>query len=118
MKFIADFHIHSHYSRATTKQLTPENLDYWSRLKGIQVIGTGDCVHPGWLKELKEKLEPVGDTELFRLKPELQVPAVSASRFSQVPLRFQLTAEISSIYKKRVRVRKVHNCSKGEFQGE
>jgi len=57
MKFIGDFHIHSHYSRATSKRLTPEYLNYWAQVKGIKVIGTGDFTHPGWLKELKEKLQ-------------------------------------------------------------
>ena len=58
MKYIADFHIHSHYSRATSEQLVPEYLDYWARLKGITVVGTGDFTHPGLTKERKEKLEP------------------------------------------------------------
>ena len=106
--FIADFHIHSHYSRATTPQLTPENLDYWSRLKGLQVMGTGDCVHPRWLDELRAKLEPAGGG-LYRLKPDHQLPAVSTTRLVDESLRFLLTTEISSIYKKNGRVRKVHN---------
>ena len=53
MKFIADLHIHSHFSRATSKQLNLENLFLWAQIKGIQIIGTGDCFHPGWLDELK-----------------------------------------------------------------
>ena len=69
MKFIGDFHIHSHYSIATSKDLTPEYLDYWAKLKGINIIGTGDCIHPGWLNELKKKLEPA-ENGLFRLKKE------------------------------------------------
>ena len=56
MKFIADLHIHSHFSMATSKKLTPEHLDYWAKLKGIKVVGTGDFSHPGWTAELKEKL--------------------------------------------------------------
>jgi PHP family Zn ribbon phosphoesterase len=68
MRFIADIHIHSHLSRATSKQLAPEFLDLWARLKGICVIGTGDFTHPGWLEELQEKLEPA-EEGLFRLKP-------------------------------------------------
>ncbi len=54
MKFIADFHIHSHFSIATSKNLIPEELDRWAQKKGITVVGTGDFSHPGWLKELKE----------------------------------------------------------------
>ena len=56
MKLIADFHIHSKYSRACSKDLTPENLAVWADKKGINILGTGDCLHPKWLAELKEKL--------------------------------------------------------------
>ncbi len=57
MNFIADFHIHSRYSRATSKDCRPEKLDFGARTKGIDVVGTGDFTHPEWRKELKEKLE-------------------------------------------------------------
>ena len=67
MKFFADFHIHSHFSIATSKQLVPEHLDAWARIKGISVIGTGDITHPEWLKELEEKLLPA-EAGLYRLK--------------------------------------------------
>ncbi len=109
MKFIGDFHIHSHYSRATSKNLTPEYLDYWARIKGINIVGTGDFTHPGWLKELKEKLEPA-ESGLFKLKEEFKInnqlinPEKRNSR-----VRFLLTSEISNIYKKTGKVRKVHN---------
>jgi uncharacterized protein (TIGR00375 family) len=104
MKFIADLHIHSHHSLATSRELCPEYLDYWARLKGIRLVGTGDFTHPGWTKELKEKLEPA-EEGLFRLKREYRkdVPVDSQEA------RFLLTAEISCIYKKEGRVRKVHN---------
>ena len=62
MNFIADFHIHSHYSIATSKNLIPEYLELWAKIKGINVIGTGDCIHPGWYQELKEKFEPAFPT--------------------------------------------------------
>ena len=109
MKFIADFHIHSHYSIATSKILVPEYLDYWAQIKGIKVVGTGDFTHPGWTQELKEKLEPA-EPGLFKLKNKirktmpLQVPASCENE-----PRFLLTSEISSIYKKYNKVRKVHN---------
>ena len=106
MYFIADFHIHSHYSIATSKNLIPEYLDYWARLKGIGVIGCGDFTHPGWLKELEEKLKPA-EPGLFRLKREYIHQQASA--FPGMDPRFLLTGEISSIYKKDNRVRKVHN---------
>jgi len=109
MKFIADLHIHSHYSIATSKQLTPEYLDYWGRIKGIKVIGTGDFTHPGWIQELREKLEPA-DQGLFRLKDDFRIRTdldIPAAEENEV--RFMLTAEISNIYKKNERTRKVHN---------
>jgi len=109
MKFIADFHIHSHYSIATSKKLIPEFLDYWAALKGIEVIGSGDFTHPGWIKELKQKLEPA-EPGLFTLKKEFSIKR--PFRNSQIgghKTRFMLTAEISNIYKKGGKVRKVHN---------
>ena len=56
--YIADLHIHSKYSRATSKELEPEQLDLWARRKGIGLLGTGDFTHPAWRAELKEKLAP------------------------------------------------------------
>jgi len=52
MKFIADFHIHSKYSRATSSTMDLKNLDKWAKIKGIKVLGTGDFTHPGWFKSL------------------------------------------------------------------
>lgn len=110
MRYISDFHIHSHYSRATSKHLTPEHLHYWARIKGINVVGTGDCIHPGWLDELREKFE-MADNGLYRLKKSAHLP-LSEQPFQlsmDTPVYFMLTTEISSIYKKNGKVRKVHN---------
>ncbi len=96
MKFIGDFHIHSHYSRATSKNLTPEYLEYWAKLKGIKVVGTGDFTHPGWTKELKEKLIPA-EQGLFKLKDKYKL---KTNINSDNEVRFLLTSEISNIYKK------------------
>ncbi len=104
MRFIADLHIHSHYSRATSKLLVPEYLDYQAGIKGIKVVATGDFTHPGWLAELKEKLEPEGNG-LFRLKKAFRRDPLAGENET----RFILTAEISSIYKRGDKVRKVHN---------
>jgi len=71
MRFIADLHIHSHFSRATSKSLVPEDLFVWAQKKGITVIGTGDFTHAGWLSELQEKLQPA-ENGLYQLKSELQ----------------------------------------------
>jgi DNA helicase II / ATP-dependent DNA helicase PcrA len=109
MRFYADLHIHSHYSRATSKDLNLENLYVWAQLKGIQVVGTGDCIHPQWLKELEQKLEPAGDG-LFQLKSEFAKPMdVHVPAACRGLVRFMLTTEISNIYKRLDRVRKVHN---------
>ncbi len=108
MKFIADFHIHSHFSLATSGLLKPEHLDRWGRIKGIRVIGTGDFTHPGWVAELKEKLDPA-EPGLYRLKPALRLPAFGGPTDADDGVRFMLTAEISCIYKRSGRVRKVHN---------
>ena len=109
MRFIGDFHIHSHFSIATSKELIPEYLDLWARIKGITLVGTGDFTHPGWLKEMKEKLEPA-EQGLYKLKNEyILFDQLPHAGLSEKKVRFMLTAEISSIYKKAERVRKVHN---------
>jgi len=109
VKFIADFHIHSHFSIATSKKLCPEHLDFWARFKGIKIIGTGDFTHPGWTKELLQKLEPA-EPGLFRLKRDFKIDTtIPWADAEDRDVRFLLTAEISSIYKKMDRVRKVHN---------
>jgi len=100
MQFVADFHIHSKYSRATSIQMDLENLDKWARIKGIKVMATGDFTHPQWLEELREKLEPA-EPGLFKL-------STSPGLVDQGGIRFILTAEISCIYSKNNRVRKVH----------
>jgi len=105
MRFIADLHIHSHYSLATSKQLTPPYLDYWAKIKGINVVGTGDFTHPKWIAELKEQLEPAEDG-LFKLKQQYILPN---NPNKDLNVRFLLTAEISNIYKKNGKVRKIHN---------
>ena len=73
LKQIADLHIHSRYSMATSKDGTPEMLDLWARKKGITLLGTGDMTHPIWRQELKAKLIPA-EQGLFRLKEEYVLP--------------------------------------------
>ncbi len=105
-KIIADLHIHSHYSLATSKELTPEHLDWWARRKGIDLVGTGDASHPGWLSELTEKLEEV-EPGLYQLKREFRLATDKDKSASEV--RFILSGEISSIYKDKGKTRKIHN---------
>jgi len=109
MKFYTDLHLHSYYSRATAKNLNLEYLDYWAQLKGIQIVGTGDFTHPAWFDELKEKLEPA-EEGLFKLKSQYANTLIDElPKACQAPVRFMLTVEISNIYKRLERVRKVHN---------
>jgi PHP family Zn ribbon phosphoesterase len=67
MGFVADLHIHSRFSRATSKELNPVNLHRWAALKGLGVVGTGDFTHPEWNAELQDQLEPA-EEGLFQLK--------------------------------------------------
>ena len=108
MRFYADLHIHSSYSRATSKDLNLASLTYWAQLKGITLVGTGDCIHPAWLKELNTKLERTDDG-LYTLsaKDRKEVPTVPSACAGDV--RFLPTTEISCIYKRGGKVRKVHN---------
>ena len=106
MKMIADLHIHSRFSMATSKEGTPENLDFWARKKGISLIGTGDFTHPVWREELKERLVSEGNG-LYHLR-DAYVKEESR-KFPGEGTRFVVSGEISSIYKKNGKTRKVHN---------
>ncbi len=109
MKYSADLHIHSPFSRATSPDSSPAGLAAWARLKGIQVIGTGDCTHPAWFKILKEQMEPA-EPGFFRLRDERAIPDILPGVLqTDTPVRFLLSAEISSIYKRGGATRKVHN---------
>jgi uncharacterized protein (TIGR00375 family) len=105
MPYIADLHVHSKYSRATSQDMSPESIWRWAQIKGISVIGTGDITHPAWLKELNEKLEPAGNG-LFLIRREHRTGDVPASCRAEVS--FLLSGEISCIYSKNGRTRKVH----------
>ena len=100
MKFLADLHIHSKYSIATSKNLDLAHLHQAAQVKGITVLGTGDCTHPGWLAELESQLEPA-EAGLYKLKPEIAAGIdASIPEGCQGPVRFMLQGEISCIYKK------------------
>ena len=106
MKMIGDLHIHSSFSMATSREGTPENLDFWARKKGISLIGTGDFTHPVWRKELRERLVPE-ENGLYRLREEYVKE--ESRKFPGEGTRFVVSGEISSIYKKNGKTRKVHN---------
>src|SRR5437660_8998251 len=109
MRFYADLHVHSKYSRATSRDLDLEHLAWWAARKGIAVVGTGDCVHPAWLAEIKDKLKPAGGG-LFSLRPEIEAEIWKTLPAScRTPVRFMLEVEISTIYKKGEKTRKIHH---------
>ena len=112
--FRADLHIHSRFSRATSPRLTVRNLAAWAGAKGVDVLATGDFTHPAWRQELREALELDDSTALLRLKTPLSAEdaAREIPQLSGVHLRepqFILESEISSIYRKNGKVRKVHS---------
>ena len=104
MFFYADLHIHSKYSRATSKDCNLEQLALWAQKKGLNVISTGDFTHPAWFKEINEKLIPDGNGA-YRLRSEIEKQVF----IKDSPVRFLLSVEISTIYKKGDKTRKVHH---------
>ncbi len=109
MAFYADLHVHSKYSRATSRDADLEHLALWARRKGITVVGTGDFTHPAWFEEIRTKLVPA-EPGLFRLRPEIEREVEARLPPScHGPTRFLLEVEISTIYKKGDRTRKIHH---------
>lgn len=112
--FVADLHIHSRYSRACSRDLNMSNLAWWARRKGVSVLGTGDFTHPAWFDHLRESLRPA-EPGLYRLSPEAErdiarrLPPRLSSAAEANPVRYQLSVEISTIYKRDDRTRKVHH---------
>ncbi|MFW6325498.1 MAG: UvrD-helicase domain-containing protein [Desulfovermiculus sp.] len=109
--YTADLHIHSRYSRATSKALSIPRLAAWAGIKGLDILATGDFTHPGWLQEIEDSLEENGDgllglRDVSCLAPE--IPWLEPQGQPKPP-RFILGTEISSIYKSQGTVRKVHN---------
>lgn len=109
MNFIADLHIHSYLSRATSRDMNLENIYMWAQRKGVTVVGTGDFTHPKWFAEMQKKLEPA-EPGLYMLRDEYCKEADEAvPETCRAPVRFVLSAEISTIYKKNDKTRKVHS---------
>ncbi len=106
MRTIVDFHIHSKYSRACSKELVPARLHEWAQYKGIDIIGTGDFTHPLWFKQLEEQLEPA-EEGLFRLKDEYHTTTYENKRLIK-PVRFILTSEVATIYSHAGKLRRIH----------
>src|SRR5215831_1482537 len=109
VRFYADLHIHSRYSRACSRDCDLEHLAWWAGRKGIALVGTGDFTHPAWREELGANLVPA-EPGLFRLRPDLERAVASRLPAAcRTAVRFMLSAEISTIYKRDGRTRKVHH---------
>jgi DNA helicase II / ATP-dependent DNA helicase PcrA len=109
MSFYADLHVHSRYARATSRNADLVELAWWARRKGIAVLGTGDFTHPAWFGELKQGLVPA-EPGLFRLRDELDQAVVERlPRSCQGPLRFLLTTEVSTAFRRDGRARRMHH---------
>lgn len=114
MRYITDYHIHSRYSRACSKNLTLSNLAAWARAKGIDVLATSDFTHPSWFREIEDKLEPA-EQGLFRVRDAYaKEDGEGAYERAPVPsgggrdVRFILSTELSCIYKKDGATRRIH----------
>lgn len=107
--FIADLHIHSRYSRSTSPDMCLESLWRWAQIKGVTVLGTGDFTHPAWSAEMKQKLVPAKNG-LYTLNAQIaETQLINVPRACRAPVWFMPTVEISCIYKRHGRTRKVHN---------
>src|SRR4051812_4411058 len=109
--YVADLHIHSRFSRACSRDLTLPNLAWWARRKGIALLGTGDFTHPAWSDHLRASLVPA-EPGLYRLSPDVErdvARRLPGSLQCDTPVRFMLSVEISTIYKRDDRTRKVHH---------
>jgi len=93
MKIFCDLHLHSEFSRATSRDMNIENLAKYGKIKGLKLIGTGDFTHPIWFERLKEKLIPLDDTGLYKYND----------------VYFMLTVEVSTIYPQEGKIRKIHH---------
>lgn len=124
MRYITDWHIHSKYSRACSKDLELPKIAEWCERKGINIVATGDWTHPKWFKHLEENLVEVRQG-IYCLKGDRSVKSdkgvisekinnspslidLSTQRLSR-PTEFMLITEVSQIYKKGDKTRRVHN---------
>ena len=109
MRFYADLHVHSKYSRACSRDCDLEHMAWWAAMKGVAVVGTGDFTHPAWAEELRTKLVPA-EPGLFRLRSEVEREVMRRLPGPcRTPVRFLLSTEISTISKRGDRTRKVHH---------
>jgi DNA helicase-2/ATP-dependent DNA helicase PcrA len=98
IRVIADLHIHGRYSRATSQQMSIKEIGRYAKIKGLQLVGTGDFTHPLWLKEIRETLVPDSDTGLYKI-----------SSNPQFPMHYMLTTEVCTIFDYQNTSKKVHH---------
>jgi len=98
LRVIADLHIHSRYSRATSEKMNIDEITRFARIKGLNLVGTGDFTHPKWLEELKEKLVEISDTNLYGYAED-----------PDSPVRYMITNEVSTIFTFENQVKKIHH---------
>lgn len=98
MRVIADLHIHSRYSRATSEKMSVEEIARFAKIKGLNLVGTGDFTHPKWLEELRDVLIPKADTGLYKV-----------SKISESPILFMITTEVSTIFNFENGTKKIHH---------
>lgn len=97
MRIYADLHIHSYYSGATSRNMNLEEIARYAMIKGLGLLGTGDALHPGWFKELNERLEEIDDTGIYRVKS------------SENPVYFIFQTEVATVHQYREKVRRIHH---------
>lgn len=97
MRIYADLHIHSYYSGATSRNMNLEEIARYAIIKGLGLLGTGDALHPGWFRELSERLEEVDNTGIYKL------------RFSESPVRFIFQTEVATVHQYREKARRIHH---------
>ena len=117
MKFVADLHLHSKYSRAVSQQMVLSKMAEWASFKGINVLGTGDFTHPFWFEQLKNELEDAGNG-LYALKRTIDTGQLTGDKYIDLKsnvkgqlsdVYFLLSCEVSSIYSQSGKVRRIHN---------
>ena len=114
MKYFCDLHIHSKYSRGTSKNITIENLSKYAKIKGLHILGTGDFTHPEWFSQLKEKLEEKEEKGVYYLKKQdtqnklLNYCDTQTTEEETRETGFIFQTEISLMYSDAVKSRKIH----------
>lgn len=114
MRYFCDLHIHSRYSRGTSKNITLENLAKYAKIKGLNILGTGDFTHHEWFDELKRKLQEKDNTGIYYLKKDmsqsnlLQYSGLAGKKEDEEEIGFVFQTEISLMYSDEEKSRKVH----------